>query len=201
MKLHEWQKQQKKAKRLPPQGGRNMKCFYYEAEGKVNRELFNEIAEEIAKDLSEADKIEKAQEKMQQNNYKEAKKILESIKSTATTQIRKYYDELRRFRTQMEQAHNQQERQEKFEKLLPSIKMLRAKIMYAKGRGVVTDNFVNFMNKNVSFIKSEKDLEKFLLFCRHFEAVLGFLKYYEELKKQLLDIAKEALRQQRQRRR
>lgn len=200
MKLHDWQERQKQQKG-EPQGGENMGYEYYEKDGKtVKRELFNEEAEKEARILSEAPKIEEAQAKIEQNKYQEAKRILENVNSTASSQVRKYYDELRRFRAQIEQAQNPQEKQEKFRKFLPPVKMLRAKIMYAKGRGVVTENFVSFVSKHISLLKIDADFENFLLFCRHFEAVIGFLKYYEELKKQLLEIAKKGLRQQRQRR-
>ncbi|CAD7778718.1 MAG TPA: type III-A CRISPR-associated protein Csm2 [Candidatus Atribacteria bacterium] len=197
MKLHDWQETQKQQKgRL--QGGKNMGYEYYEKDGKtIKRELFNEEAEKEARILSDANKIEEAQIKMEQNKYAEVKTILENIRSTASSQVRKYYDELRRFKTQIEQEQN---KEEKFGMLLPTIKMLRAKIMYAKGRDVVTENFVNFINTHISSLKTSQDYEKFLLFYHHFEAVLGFLKYYEELKKHLLDTAKKALRQQRQRR-
>ena len=186
MKLHEWQEKQKTVK-----GGEIVSFSYYDKDGKVKKNLFDKMAEEEARSLIKASEIERAEEEKRKNNLKEAKKILENIQYTASSQIRKYYDEVRRYKIKIEQS---KEKIQEFDKLLPYIKMLRAKVMYAKGRKVVTDEFVHFINKNLSLLNSKEDLQKFLIFSRYFEAVLGFMKFYEEYKDQLLQTVKRALK-------
>lgn len=86
------------------------------------------------------------------------------------TQLRRFYDEVLRFDSLLKgnEAGNT------FEKYLPYIKMLNAKVSYAKGRGHVTDRFVEMIKSCVSHIETRDDFEAFKAF---FEAFMGYYRY------------------------
>ncbi len=153
---------------------------YYDECGNVKKELFNEIAEKEAIILAEAEDIDKARKMAGRREFRKACNLVEKGKLT-TTQVRKFYDDLKSIEKQMELS-NENGKREKFERLLPLIKMLRTKAFYAKARDNVTDHFVNFIERNISLVNTPRDLEQF---SKYFESVLGFFRYYEEQKKQL----------------
>lgn len=95
-----------------------------------------------------------------------------SIKSS---QLRKFYGDVKN----LEQLWvNQHKSETAFLGILPQIKMLKAKVAYARGRGVVPQFFASWLSDNVDSISTQKDFAAFLL---HFEAVVGFC-YGEGLK-------------------
>jgi len=85
------------------------------------------------------------------------------------TQIRKFYDEV--VRLDMEARA----RPDEWETVLPLVHMLIAKAAYAKGRDLVSDNFVNFVRSSVEQISSQDDLG---VFANFFEAFMGFYKMH-----------------------
>ncbi|MGX2950058.1 type III-A CRISPR-associated protein Csm2 [Ursidibacter sp. B-7004-1] len=107
-----------------------------------------------------------------------AKEAAVEIKSNnnvnKTTQLRKFYDELAMWneRVQLEQEN----KSAKFKELEPFIKMLKAKVAYAKGRKHIDENFMNIFNKAIDEIKCPKTLKDAKLFI---EAVMGYCKLYE----------------------
>ena len=97
------------------------------------------------------------------------------------TQLRRMYDEAKRF----EQLLDADEKN--WEKELPYIKMMKSKIRYAVARAVkdkgkyVEDyykNFASFISEGIDLIKDEQD---YRVFISLFEAVCGF--YYENAPK------------------
>jgi len=114
----------------------------------VNQELFSEVADKCA------DAIRK-------NGGKEKNKI---------SQIRKFYDEVLMFNERVKD-------EDQFQKMLPYIKMLNAKVFYAIGRKHITEQFKDFILKCINQIKNKKDFEVFVKF---FEAFMGFYRYYDE---------------------
>jgi len=84
-----------------------------------------------------------------------------------STQIRRFYDELVGWQ---ERIGNDEE---KFKELVAFIKMLNAKVAYAKGRMLVDDQFASWFRDCIGSTTSAIALKHFRL---HFEAVLGFLK-------------------------
>mgnify|MGYP000956686674 FL=1 len=114
-----------------------------------------------------------------------AKKIAGSFASekggVSYTQLRRMYDEAKRF----EQLLDADEKN--WEKELPYIKMMKSKICYAVARAVkdkgkyVKDyykNFASFISEGIDLIKDEQD---YRVFISLFEAVCGF--YYENAPK------------------
>ena len=84
-----------------------------------------------------------------------------------STQVRRFYDELVGWQERINGDS------EKFEQYVAFIRMLNAKVAYAKGRGLVGDEFERWFRDCIKTTTSAKALDHFRL---HFEAVLGFLK-------------------------
>lgn len=88
--------------------------------------------------------------------------------SNKPTQIRKFYDEISMW--DMKVSMNP----EKFQEYLPYIRMLNAKVAYAKGRNnLVDDNFVRLMSHCLNEVNSVESMHAFKLFM---EAFIGFYK-------------------------
>lgn len=84
-----------------------------------------------------------------------------------STQIRRFYDELVGWQERIGDDENKFKEQEAF------IKMLNAKVAYAKGRKLVDDTFEAWFRDCIKATTSAVALKHFRL---HFEAVIGFLK-------------------------
>ena len=94
--------------------------------------------------------------------FKESNKKLNN-----PTQIRKFYDEVLRFKSNTDE----------FEVLLPYIKMLNAKAAYAMGRDLMSKSFKDFISTSIKQIENRDDFE---VFANFFEAFIGFYKYNVE---------------------
>lgn len=116
---------------------------------KVDPKLFSTRAEDMAKEL--------------------AKDNRESKKLNKRTQIRKFYDEV--LRLDMEAKTRPQE----WDGILPLIHMLTAKAAYARGRELVSDNFVDFIRASIGQISEPDDL---VIFANFFEAFMGFYRQH-----------------------
>lgn len=84
-----------------------------------------------------------------------------------TTQIRRFYDELVGWQARIDGD------EAKFKQYEAFIRMLNAKVAYAKGRQLVDDQFESWFRDCIKSTTSAQALDHFRL---HFEAVLGFLK-------------------------
>ena len=84
-----------------------------------------------------------------------------------STQIRRFYDELVGWQERI------QGDPDKFKQYEAFIKMLNAKVAYAKGRKLVDDQFEAWFRECIKSTTSAKALDHFRL---HFEAMIGFLK-------------------------
>ncbi len=87
------------------------------------------------------------------------------------SQLRKFYDEVLLFYNRI------QGDKEKFEQTLPYIKLLRAKVYYARGRDHITDKFKDFIESCIDQIHTWED---FVVFKNFFEAFMGFYRYYNK---------------------
>lgn len=83
------------------------------------------------------------------------------------TQIRRFYDELVNWQQRIK------DNEEAFKKYEAFIRMMNAKVAYAKGRELVDANFEHWFKEGIKATTSAQALKHFQL---HFEAVLGFLK-------------------------
>ncbi|MFQ3595654.1 MAG: type III-A CRISPR-associated protein Csm2 [Sphingomonadaceae bacterium] len=99
-------------------------------------------------------------------------------KQNKRTQVRRFYDELLRFRAALPVAHAPADgADEAFQSALPFIRMLNARAVYAsqrKGEGgtLVTPDFVIFFRQLVQQIEDRQTLANA---CTLFEAVIGFM--------------------------
>ncbi len=114
-----------------------------------------------------------------------AKIIGNNRDSNKPTQVRKFYDELCMWH---DKVHMAKDKEKELQDNLPFIRMMNAKIAYAKGRnqkedkqdpsvadrtGLVDKNFVDLFGLCIQQVNSYKTLRNFKLF---FEAFMGFYK-------------------------
>ena len=117
---------------------------------KIDPVLFSLKAEALAKNLAEDCKVVKG-------------------KPNKISQIRKFYDEV--VRLNMESKNSGSD----WDNILPLVNMIIAKTAYAKGRKLISDNFLNFIRSSIEQIKDPEDLE---VFANLFEAFYGFYKLH-----------------------
>lgn len=100
-----------------------------------------------------------------------AKKVADDGTKTCNkrSQIRKFYDEVLNFSTRVGKDPSE------FEKMLPYLKILNAKAAYAKGRGLISDSFKNFIS---DALKQVNDIDDFDVFVGLFEAFMGYYRLY-----------------------
>ncbi len=111
-------------------------------------ELFDSTAEQIAKQVSEVTK--------------------DTV--NRSTQLRRFYDEVCSWDAKIKQKPND------FDKYLPLIRMLNAKVSYALGRELVDGQFSSLMRDCLRKVTDVASFNNFKLF---FEAFLGFYKAHK----------------------
>lgn len=111
----------------------------------IDAELFNSVAEEAAKAIS-----------LNRNFNK-------------PSQLRRFYDELMLWESKVAGQP------EKFQDYLPFIRMINAKVAYAKGRNLVDEYFVRLMQHTLKQVTDASALRTCKLF---WEAFFGFYKKY-----------------------
>jgi CRISPR-associated protein Csm2 len=126
-----------------------IKLWKDEKEKIVNPALFSDQAESLAKKIAQDHENSKGK------------------KANKRTQLRKFYDEV--LRLEMEA------RRQKWETVLPLLHMIIAKAAYARGRDLVSDDFVHFIRSSIKQVKRHEDLE---IFSNFFEAFMGFYRMY-----------------------
>lgn len=84
------------------------------------------------------------------------------------SQLRKFYADVKSLERRWQASA---ESEDEFKKILPMIKLLKAKSAYAQKRQVVPSAFKNWLWDHVENIQKPEDFKAFLL---HFEAVVGF---------------------------
>nr|WP_314401798.1 type III-A CRISPR-associated protein Csm2 [uncultured Aggregatibacter sp.] len=103
-----------------------------------------------------------------------AKHIKTNKNLNKTTQLRKFYDELAMWNDRVQLVR--ENKQGKFQELMPFIKMLKAKVAYAEGRKHVDKSFSEVFNRCIDQINNIETLRDAKLFM---EAVMGFCKLEE----------------------
>jgi len=126
------------------------KIWKDKAKGEVNPLAFSEVAQELAKKISE----EGGGERGRQNK---------------SSQLRKYYDAIFNLnqRTKIEEA--------KWNAILAQLHRQLALVHYAKGRRLVTQSFVAMMDELIKAVDTPKDLQTITDFL---EAFMAFYKEY-----------------------
>ena len=103
-----------------------------------------------------------------------AKHIKTNKNVNKTTQLRKFYDELAMWNDRVQLVR--ENKQGKFQELIPFIKMLKPKVAYAEGRKHVDKSFSEVFNRCIDQINNVETLRDAKLFM---EAVMGFCKLEE----------------------
>lgn len=101
-------------------------------------------------------------------------------KENNPSQIRRFYDELALWHDKIESKGIAKDQM--FEEALPYIQMIKAKLAYARGRELLSEDFFVVFSQLISDIKSPKSLKNAKLF---FEAYMGFAKAMEQAKEEL----------------
>lgn len=120
----------------------------------IPEELFGNIADRAAKAVSEG--------------TREVNK---------PTQLRRFYDELVLWHEKVHHESGQEAKDKKYNELAPFIKMMKAKVAYAKGRKHVDENFEKLFTHLVDQIQDAASLRHAKLFM---EAFMGFYKLYKQ---------------------
>ena len=98
-------------------------------------------------------------------------------KTNKSSQLRKFYDELVMWHDKLAFEKTADARAAKYRELAPFIKMMNAKVAYARGRGHVDQNFEQLFSHLIRQIACPATLKHAKFFM---EAVLGFLKAEEK---------------------
>lgn len=83
------------------------------------------------------------------------------------TQLRRFYDEIVMWDNKVMMY------QDRFSEYLPFIRMLNAKVAYAKGRRLVDENFTQLLSHCLGQVNTPQQMQTFKLFM---EAFMGFYK-------------------------
>lgn len=103
-----------------------------------------------------------------------AQYIKENKNVNKSTQLRKFYDELSMWNERVQLARENKD--VKFQELVPFIKMMKAKVAYARGRKHIDERFLDVFNRCIDQANNVETLRDAKLFM---EAVMGFCKLEE----------------------
>jgi CRISPR type III-A-associated protein Csm2 len=140
--------------------------------GRPTAALFDKTAETLAKEISEPQVLDQKEEWSDREKRRvKVWKVVNERDANKPTQIRKFYDELVMWADKTRTAAD-------LEKNLPFIKMMNAKVAYARGRDYVDDKFMTWFSSCMNQISAadEASLSTFQNFRTLFEAFLGFYK-------------------------
>ena len=120
---------------------------------KISPSLFSDVAQETARSCHDKTK-----------------------KKNASSQVRRFYDELVMWDEKINTA-SVEKRARLFEESVPYIWMISAKLAYARGRDLITEDFQNIFTHLIKAINDPLTLKQARTF---FEAYLGFAKAIEK---------------------
>ena len=125
----------------------------------VDPELYSSRAETVAKIIANDNT------KMRKHNKR--------------TQIRKFYDEVTRLNMEAKMWTGintaAETKAPPWDDIAPLVHMIIAKAAYARGRDLVSDNFVGFIKNSIQQVKDVEDLN---VFANFFEAFMGFYRLH-----------------------
>ncbi len=107
----------------------------------------------------------------------EAHEWAQKIRALKSTQLRRFFDEVRAIERQYElEANKLGSQSAAFDAVRPRFKMLKARAAYAKGRlqRQMPDEFLQFMVNHTHAVTTAREFEAFV---KHFEAVVAFHKF------------------------
>lgn len=110
----------------------------------------------------------------------EAATVAKAIQGVEKTQLRRFFEDVMSIRRRLEHfiADESVSKADAFARLRAEFKMLRAKAAYAQkrlGAKHFPDKLLQFFTDHTYSVSSAEDFE---VFCKHFEAVLAFHRWY-----------------------
>ena len=102
-----------------------------------------------------------------------AKLVKRNGKKTATSQVRKFYDDFTLLQTKAKDRDEEEFRKD----ILPMIAFTKAKLAYCVGRDeLISNEFQKLISDKIDAIGTKKDFDNFMLF---YQAVIGYAKFHE----------------------
>ncbi len=146
------------------------KLLFEEPQNEVlKKDLLSQIAEDTVKSF-----VESKKDKNGKVIYdKKGNPILKND-VPSPSQIRKFYNDVLSLKNRLEIAKGEK-KEERFKQLLPYIKMLKAKVAYAKTRNNVNSQFKEFID---DYVNSIRDIDDFYAFCDFFEAIVAYSSFH-----------------------
>jgi len=130
-----------------------VEIVFWKDKGKqqITIDLFSVKAEEIIKSISFKDNRGNEKRELDKN------------------QIRRFYNDVVVISSKI---NNAKDKELEFEKQLPYLNMINAKVAYSKARKLITgDNFSDYIKKSIQQVN---DLDDFKVFCSLFESVIAY---------------------------
>lgn len=111
-----------------------------------------------------------------------AEDLAQHLNQVTTTQLRRFYDDVLTLRQRLAAEQRQgRDKEAVFNDLRADFKMLKAKAVYAHGRSEKTmpRPLLQFFIDHVAAVNSAREFEAF---CKHFQAIVAFHKFYGDNK-------------------
>ncbi len=108
----------------------------------------------------------------------EAEQMARTLSDLAKSQLRRFYGHVQAIDRKLgleAGGGGEKEREAVFARLRPELLMLKAKAVYAHGRGTIREALLQFIVDHTHGVKDSRDFEAFR---RHFEAVVAFHGFY-----------------------
>jgi|FLYL01.1.fsa_nt_gi CRISPR-associated protein Csm2 len=104
----------------------------------------------------------------------EAEKCARQLANVSNTQLRRFYEHVLNLQRRLELA---EDKEKAWQELAPEFKMLKAKAVYAYKRpgNRFPLDFLQFFFDHTASVNNQRD---FGAFCKHFQAVVGFHRFY-----------------------
>ena len=112
----------------------------------------------------------------------QAEDLAQQLNQVTTTQLRRFYDDVLTLRQRLAAEQRQgHDKEAVFNELRADFKMLKAKAVYAHGRSEKTcpRPLLQFFIEHVAAVNNARQFEAF---CKHFQAVVAFHKFYGDNK-------------------
>jgi CRISPR-associated protein Csm2 len=132
---------------------------------------------EISERIEGLNKMSELQEEEFAPQGKIADVFAQSIKKVKTTQIRRYFNAVKRIEADLKNN------KKGWDAVKKDFYMLTPQFAYARGRDLITEEYFDFMTsclKKVDCGTDEEKIENFLKFANLFEAIVAYHKYYEK---------------------
>ncbi len=110
-----------------------------------------------------------------------AQDMASQLQTNTANQVRRFYNELVMWHDKVYAERGEAAREAKYQELAPYIKMLNAKVAYAKARKHVDEDFEGMFSRCIKEINDATSLKYGKLFM---EAFIGFHKVYDSKKKE-----------------